>query len=733
MKTVEWIDTRHGTLNRSAYSNGNTLPYTGTPFGMHYFVPQSQGGSSWFFDPTYPITQGIRLSHQPSPWMGDYSWLLFTPVSGDLPADNVEALQSSYKESEAVFNPHRVVIDSLRYRVKTTLVPTKRGAKLDLENYGRKNSGLYLSGSDKLSFQWEKESKKLYGSLPQSLNDGKGSLALYFVLDFSCIDHSNIEVRTAKEGSWQASSEGESDSLWITILSEHKKISIDLGTSFISREQAELNLSREVTGHSIDALAAKSAEEWSGYLDRIQVKDRDKQKVLAFNQYLYRLFLFPQTYFEYDEANQPIHFDTYSGSVKTGKFFTNNGFWDTYRTVYPLFSLIAPDIYKDILEGLAHFYKESGHLPKWLSPDERGLMPGTLINAVIADAAVKGLMKEEDKMFFLNAMIKEATTPPSHSKFGRAGVQDMLEYGYVTNEEVENVNQTQDNAYSDFCIRQVADSLGQHETAKRFEKEALNYRNLYEETTQFLRGKSSDGTWTEAFTPEDWGFDYTEGSAWQNAHAFYHDNQGFIELIGGDDAFITRLVDLANEKPVFDIGNYGMEIHEMSEMATADFGQIAISNQPSFHLPYLYTYGRKPEYTQHTVKQLCTHGFSDGFDGFPGDEDNGSMSGWFIFSMLGFYPVTPGTNQYVLGIPQFDEAKIMLPEEKTFSIKVESNVPQYSFVKAVELNGETYTPLYLTHETLSKGGNMTVSLSLLPGRRCIKDDDLPYSLSKEME
>lgn len=731
MNKVEWIDTRQGTLNKSGFSNGNTLPYTGTPFGMHYFVPQSQSGSSWFFDPTYPITQGIRLTHQPSPWMGDYSWLLFTPVSGNLMSDNVDSLQSSYKESEAVFNPHRLEIDSLRYRIKTTLVPTKRGAKLQLTNYGQKHTGLYLSGSDNLSFKWNENNKKVTGTMLQSLNDGKSSVTLYFELDFSAIECSDICFRKVEEGSWKSVEEGETSSLWIEFIGSSKELTIDLGTSFISKEQAELNLKREVSDYSIDDLTQQSADKWENYLDRIQVKDKDKQKVLDFNQYLYRLFLFPQTYYERNKENKPVHYDSYSGTVKAGKFFTNNGFWDTYRTVYPLFSLIAPEIYEDILEGLGHFYQESGHLPKWLSPDERGLMPGTLINAVIADAAVKGLMDEKKKAFFLEAMIKEATTPPEHQKFGRAGVSDMLEYGYVTNDEVENVNQTQDNAYSDFCISQVAKSLGQSEVAERFEKEALNYRHLYDEETQFLRGRSAEGAFTESFTPEDWGFDYTEGSAWQNAHAFYHDNQGFIDLIGGDEAFIKRLVDLANEKPVFEIGNYGMEIHEMSEMATADFGQIAISNQPSFHLPYLYAYGKKPEYTQHAVKQLCTHAFSNGFDGYPGDEDNGSMSGWFIFSMLGFYPVTPGTNEYVLGIPQFDEATINLPNNKVFNIKVESNVPQYSFVKEVKVNGEAYTPLYITHEALTNGGDMTVSLSLLPGLRTITDDDLPYSLSND--
>lgn len=732
MNKVEWLDTRHGTLNKPGYSNGNTLPYTGTPFGMHYFVLQNQKESNWYFDPTYPISQGIRLTHQPSPWMGDYSWMLFTPVSGTLLSDDVTILQSSYKESEAVFNPHQLIIDSLRYRVKTTVVPTKRGAKLKLVNYGEKNTGLYLSGSGTISYNWDVKEKILSGSMPQSLNDGNNKLLLYFTMDLSTVKNTEFKIHQVKNSKWDSADQGEATSLWIEFISDNKEILIDLGTSFISSEMAQLNLKREVAQYTIHDLVQKSAKEWNKYLNKIEVKDRDKQKMMDFNQYLYRLFLFPQTYYEYNEKEDPVHFDSYSGEVKSGKLFTNNGFWDTYRTVYPLFSLIAPDKYKEILEGLGHFYKESGHLPKWLSPDERGLMPGTLVNAVIADAAVKDILNEEDMVFFLEAMIKEATEAPTEPKFGRAGVNDMLEYGYVTNKEVENVNQTQDNAFSDFCIYQLAKKLGHSETAKCYKKEALNYRHLYDQKTKFLRGKSSDGKWTDSFVPEDWGFDYTEGSAWQNAHAFYHDNQGYIDLMGGENEFIKHLTLLANEKPIFEIGNYGMEIHEMSEMATADFGQIAISNQPSFHFPYLYAYAGKPEYTQHIVKQICTHGFTGEVDGYPGDEDNGSMSGWFIFSNLGFYPVTPGTDQYVLGIPQFDNMIIHLPENKEFEIKVESNVPQYSFVKSVELNGETYSPLYLTHEIIVNGGEMTVSLGLLPNIRSIIKEELPYSLSNEI-
>lgn len=727
---INTVDTRHGSLNKPGFSNGNTLPYTGTPFGMNYFVLQSQNESNWFFDPTNPLIQGFRLTHQPSPWMGDYSWLVFTPVTGVPRGTNLDANRSSYKVSEAVFQPHKLGIESLQYRIHTTLVPTVRGAKFKLERLDKKDLGLLISTEDEIHFEVDNEKNRLIGMRPQKINDNQSTLKLHFVLDFSD-SVSTFSLHSFENGKWNETSKAKQKGIWLKIETVASTVELSLGTSFISQKQAILNLEREVLPFSIDECERQSAEKWEELLNKIEVKDRNNEKIRQFNHYLYRMFLFPQTMFEEDKNDKAIHFDMYNDEIKQGKFYTNNGFWDTYRTVYPLYSLILPEKYQEILEGVRHFYEESGHLPKWISPDERGLMPGTLINAVIADAAVKGLLTKEENQFFLDAMVKEATTPPKDEKFGRAGVKDTKEFGYVTNKEVENVNQTQDNAYSDFCIRQVANVLGEEDTALTFEKEAMNYQHLFDSKTGFLRGKNEEGEFSDSFIPEDWGFDYTEGSAWQNALAFYHDTQGYMDLIGGKEAFLNHLTALANEKPIFEIGNYGMEIHEMSEMATADFGQLAISNQPSFHIPYLYAYAGKPEYTQHVVKQLCMHAFNDGFDGFPGDEDNGSMSGWVIFSQLGFYPVTPGTSEYVLGIPQFDEVVLKLPNNKEFIISVKGNVPQYSFVKNTKINEQEYDKLYLTHEDIVCGGSMKVELGLLPQEKEYLKEQLPFSLTNE--
>ena len=726
---MSFVDTRHGTLNSYQFSNGNTLPYAGVPFGMNYIVPQTDDQSTILFNPTFPVFQGFRLTHQPSPWMGDFCSIVMTPITGQPNGVSLDALRSSYHRETAVFKPNRVSLTSQQYQLNTTIVPTKRAGQIVIKQKNNQSLGLVLSSDQAMTVERGLSPHHLLVTIKQPIRDGASTLTFYIQYVFDA----PVSLLSYQEGTWQSVDTATTGPVWVQIANEQNEATISFGTSFISVKQASYNLDQEVGHLTLNDLAEKSQAEWNELLGKIEVSDRNQQKVQAFNHYLYRLFLFPMTFYEESKEGEPIHWDMYNERVSPGVYFTNNGFWDTFRTVYPLFSLIIPERYQEMMSGYLHVYREAGHLPKWLSPDERGIMPGTLINGVIADAAVKGILTEDMMTEYLQAMIQDATIPAKDTKFGRAGVEDMLAYGYVTTKHRENVNQTVDNTYSDFVIMKVAQLLGKSEIAETYRQRAFQYQHLFDPKTGFLRGKDEMGSWREQFIPEDWGFDYTEGSAWQNAFGFYHDVAGYMELIGGREAFLAQLITLANEEPIFGIGNYGMEIHEMSELSVANMGQVGISNQPSFHLPYLYTYAGRPDYTQHVVKQLCTHLFSTDVDGFPGDEDNGSMSGWYVFSQLGFYPVTPGTGEYVLGIPQFDEVTIHLPNNKTFTIETINNYPQYSFVDQVILNQTDYQRLFITHEQLMQGGQMTVRLSLLPQTRTYSNDQLPYSLTTDTD
>lgn len=721
------IDTRHGTDNNRHYSNGNTLPITGVPFGMNYFCLQTTSEQgSWWFHPHHRTVQGIRLTHQPSPWMGDFSHLLLSPVAGSLSSTDLLMQQGSYKPEEAACHPHYLSYYHIRYRIRCELAPSTYGAHLRMTYHQPdKEKKLLLTLPGRFAVRYSADDHCLKGHIINYSGCEDPDFKMYIAMQ--CVTPASLSENGQKADELQ----GENGSVMLTFADsghvDEQQVTVILATSFISQAQADLNLAR-LTQTTFDEQTLQAERLWLNQLEKITVTDRDKSRVDLFYQMLYRCFLFPQKMYELDAQNRPIHYDTFSKSVQDGYLYTNNGFWDTYKTVYPLFSLIAVPEYEEMLEGFLNSYRHTGFLPKWLSPDERGLMPGTLVDAVIADAAVKNI-RADLMPEFLEAMLTAATTQSGHPNYGRQGTRDYLALGYVPNTYHESVNHTQDYAYSDFCIGQVASSLGKQELAEAYYRSSQNYRHLVSQESGLMRSKTPDGNFSEPFRPTSWGKDYTEGSAWQNSFAVFHDFQGLIEAHGGEAAFTEHLTELCNTPACFEVGGYGFEIHEMSEFAAFDFGQIAISNQPSFHLPYLFHYVKQPHIGSHLLKELMTRAFHHGYDGYPGDEDNGSMSGWFIFNSLGFYPVTPGSAEYVLGIPLFDEAVIHLSNGNHLNIKARQNVPQYHYVKRIHRNQTEHSPLFVTHDDLMTGGTLTFELCLVPQTRPFQERDLPFSLT----
>ncbi|HGF7579453.1 GH92 family glycosyl hydrolase [Enterococcus faecium] len=709
------IDTRHATANQPNFSNGNCQPYTGVPFGMNYFAPQTtdQNGS-WWFHPDDRVFQGYRLTHQPSPWMGDFSHMLFTPINGKLQENTLFHAQSSYRPEESIFCPTHLSICQLRYGICSTLIPSMYGGILSID-YSKNDSGLLLSfpGRHQLFII---DPYTVEGKITHFAGSEDPDFSFYFILRFEyplTIDELAVSNKN-------------SDSIPL-YFEQTKKQTIRFGTSFISSEQAAYNLELE-QNQSKETYLAHSQEQWQSYFDRIQLTHHDQQQLRTFYHNLYRVFLFPQTFYEIDPSGQKIHYDTTSRSIKPGVLYTNNGFWDTYKTVYPLYSLIAVEKYEEMLEGFLNSYRESGYLPKWLSPDERGLMPGTLIDAVIADAAVKDIRRDLMPEF-LTAMEKGATVQSKHPNYGRQGTEDYLTYGYVPNHYHESVNHTLDYAYSDFCISQVAKVLEEEEMTKKYQQQSLNYQNIFDYESGFMRSKDKDGKFREPFSANRWGQDYAEGSAWQSSFAVYHDFSGLIGKYGGSERYKEKLIELCNQPPTFDPGGYGFEIHEMSEMAAIEFGQLAISNQPSFHYPYLFSYIGQPEMAQPLLKQLMTQTFDDSPMGYPGDEDNGSMAAWYIFNSLGFYPVTPGTGEYVIGMPLIDKAVLLLSNGKELTIEATPNRPQQQFIHKIKRMDKEYTKLYFTHQDLLKGGTISYQLGIIPHPKKYQAKDLPFSLS----
>lgn len=688
---LETIDTRFGTASKHAFSRGNTLPYTGVPFGMNYFVPQtSDQDGSWFFDPHLPIFQGIRLTHQPSPWIGDYSWLLLTPVTSQLGGDSLFHRQSSYDIDKACFQPHYLKLFSLRYQIETQLTPTRYGASIRLKQKQGKALSLYLHATDELTVE-QVDKRTLALRQEGKTETNKNPLMLFTALQMN----TDILAISQEAGDWR-----------IDLASSQTEM--QLATSFISPSQALINLPQE----DFDSCKTSAQADWENLLHRFDIIETGEVDRTFFDHCLYRLFLFPQTFYEVDESGQAIHMDLATGTVKPGVLFSNNGFWDTFRTTFPLFALIIPEHYQRFLEGFLNSYRDTGFLPKWLAPDERGMMPGTLLDGIIADSACKDMAPDLEGELF-QAMLETASKADPLGINGRHGLAQYQELGYLSTDHHESVSHTLDYAYSDFCIASCAKKLENIEIAETYKAASQNYRQLFDAETGYMRARDNQGNFHPDFSPYSWGRDYTECSAIQATLGVLHDIPGLIQLMGGKETFRNYLLKACQDAPLFETTGYGYEIHEMSEMATAPFGQIAISNQPSFHIPYLFRYSDYPDYTALLIKTLRQKAFHPSWEAYPGDEDNGSLSAWYIWSALGFYPTCPGKPSYDLGIPLFDHLRVYLAkEDKWLDIHTKQNHNHFNFVKECRLDKTLVSTIQ--HQDLLKAEQLTFTLSWLP-------------------
>ncbi|MBQ7906929.1 MAG: GH92 family glycosyl hydrolase [Clostridia bacterium] len=650
MEFLPFVNIKMGTNSTPRFSRGNTLPLTQMPFGMVSLCPQSErkgGMERWFFDPELPSIEGIRVTHQPSPWIGDYGTLVLTPQYENI-SNTASGAWSSYRIDEARLEPGYIKIDLLRHRAKVELAPTQRcfAIRVEAENEG------YLSVLPILGdylYEINEERGLIYGSTNGHSQDNAKDFRMYFVISLDKIRRGESYIHEGTDGT----------ALHIAI--EKGITEGRVGISYISHELAEAAILRECGQDSLEEIKEKARAAWESRLSSIEI-EADEKEMKTFYSCMYRAFLFPHMAYEIKEDGTPVHYSPYDGKVYEGVRYTDTGFWDTQRTQFPLFSIIARDDYAQMLEGFACDYKDGGWLPRWPSIGEVGCMPSTLIDGVIADAAVKGIGKKEVLKDAFYGMLKHANEKSPEKRYGREGICEYIKYGYVPKDLYkESVNLTLDFAYGDYCIATVANALGKTKYVKPYLERAKSYKRLFDKKTGFMRGRTTGGEFTKDFDPFLWGGDYTEGSAWQSTLSVPHDIDGLIELYGGREGFISMLDKIFDTAPIFRVGSYGQEIHEMSEMASVDFGQCAISNQPSFSIPFLYAYVGMRERTEEIVSRICRELFSSE-DGYPGDEDNGSMSAWYILATIGKYQLCPGKDEYVEFSPRV-KIKSILGEE----------------------------------------------------------------------
>lgn len=634
MKYIQYVNIKMGTKSHRRRSYGNTLPLTQMPFGMTSFCPQTENEEGWFFQPDHEFVEGIRLTHQPSPWIKDYGAFLMTPQR-DAILDTADNAWSGYRISDSILRPDYLKVKFLRSDCIFELTPTERGGAIRLTFDGEGQP--YLSFLPVLgNYTYRLDGDTLIGTTDGHSDDIAVNFKTYFVVKFE--DGSVDKVKSYVMG--------QDNGACIHVALTKNKVTAKIGISYISEEMALSSLKRECAGLSFAALRKKAESAWEEKLHRIEI-EADKRTKQTFYSCLYRTFLFPHKAYEIDGDGNAVHYAPHDGSVRQGVRYTDNGFWDTYRTVYPLYTLIAREEFSEMLDGFVNDYLECGWLPRWPSIGEVGCMPSTLIDAVIAEAAVNGIGKRETLEKALDGMLHHANNESSDKRYGRNGALSYLKYGYVPrNEQRESVNLTQDAAYGDWCISVVAKILGKKDICAEYEKRAQNYKNIFDAESGFMRGRDTEGKMADNFDPCTWGGEYTEGSAWQNSFAVPHDIEGLAALHGGKDKLIKRLDEFFATEPKYRVLGYGFEIHEMTEMALVDFGQMAISNQPSFHIPFLYSVLGEQEKTDFWVEKLAREAFKPTNDGYPGDEDNGTTSAWYIFAVMGMYRLCPGKPEW---------------------------------------------------------------------------------------
>ncbi len=697
---VDAVNILQGANSTQDFSRGNTLPIAALPFGMAHWTLQSHEGTPWMFQPDIRRIQGVRCTHQLSPWLDDYGYATFLPFRGEIHPEAVNRA-SSYRPEDARLTPYSLQLFLLRYRVQVELVPTERCALLTAifdEEKERKAPGLAFDVPGKASvIEPDPANRRIL--FTSTINSGgvPDNFATYYVLQFPEA-WEKFEVKQSKERK-------------VAMVSFPASLSLEvkIGTSFISFEQAQLNLQSELSAPATDLRASGKAR-WNEFLSRIEVQDATSNQQQIFYSCMYRALLFPRTWHELNAHGEMHHFSAFNGRVMPGLMYADHGYWDVYRAWYPLMSVVFPDRLGDILQSWVNAYKEGGWLPQFPAPGYRACMTGSLIDSIFGDAAAKGIsgFNLEDAY---EGLKKHASTPGDPAKgYGRVGIEDYVKYHYLPADRIpQSVAETVDAAYGDFCIAQVAKATGKHEDYIAFMQRSDNWRNVFDPGVRFFRGKNEDRSWVSSFDPFTWGSPYVEGGAWQHRWDAPHDIMGLIEAMGGKGASAAALEEMLKLPPIFGVGVYGKEIHEMSEMAAVLFGQYAHSNQPVHHLLYVFAHAGRPDLTQYWVRKVMRELYTP--ETFPGDEDTGSMAAWFILSSLGLYAVCPGKPEYTLGSPLFKRATLHLPGNKTFVIEAPGNSSSAVFVQSVQLNGRPHAGVTLEHASLVQGGTLRFEMA----------------------
>lgn len=733
---VDYVNPLIGTQSTFDFSTGNTYPAIARPWGMNFWTPQTgKMGNGWTYSYTEKKICGFKQTHQPSPWINDYGQFSIMPVVGapEFDADKRASWFGHKGESVKAYYYKVYLAD---YDVVTEFSPTDRAALFRFTFPESKDSYIVVDAFDKGSYiKIDKANNRIIGYTTRNSGGVASNFKNYFVVEF---DKPFEYVSTFVNGKLEKdATEQQANHVGAVIgfaTSKGEQVNARVASSFISHEQAAINL-KELGDDTLEEITEKGRKAWNDVLGRIEIEGGNLDQYRTFYSCLYRATLFPQKHHEINAEGEVVHYSPHNGKVEKGYFYTGTGFWDTFRSLFPLLNMLYPSENQKMQEGFVNVYRESGFFPEWSSPGHRGCMIGNNSASVLADAYLKGVKVEDTETMFEGILHGTKNVHPKVSSSGRLGHEYYNTLGYVPYDVKinENTARTLEYAYNDWCIYRLAKELKRpQEEIDLFAKRAMNYRNVFDKETRLMRGRNKDGKFMAPFSPLKWGDAFTEGNSWHYTWSVFHDPQGLIDLMGGEKVFVEMLDSVFTVPPHFDDSYYGFPIHEIREMTVMNMGNYAHGNQPVQHMIYLYNYAGEPWKTQYWARQVMDRFYTPTPDGYCGDEDNGQTSAWYIFSALGFYPVCPASDEYVMGAPLFKKATIHLENGKTFEINAPENSADNIYIDNLKLNKKNYTRNYITHSDIMRGGKMDVTMSAKPNhKRGTVTADRPYSFSNE--
>ena len=728
---VQYVNTLQGTNSTYELSWGNTYPTTAVPYPMNSWSPQTgKNGDGWKYQYSATTIRGFQPTHQCSPWVGDYGVFSLMPVS-ELVVDESKRA-TPFSHDKEIAKPHYYKVTS-ENGITTEFSPTTRSAHFRFSFPAKGDAFLVLDGYTKTSqVQIDVANHRITGYVHNGAFSPK-THKNYFIIQFDkpFVSYGTWENRKNTIQKNNLSREGEGIGAYVQF-AKGSKVQAKVSTSYISPEQAEVTMTRELGKHSsVEVTKQAAADVWNQLLNRVLVEGGTEEDMKTFYSCMFRANLFSHKFYEEKEDGSPYYYSPYDEKIHDGYMFTDNGFWDTFRSQFPLTNILHPTMQGQYMQALLDAQEQCGWLPSWSFPSETGGMVGNHSISLLTDAWVKGI-RTFDPEKALKAYAHEAMNKgPWGGANGRVRWKDYYQLGYIPYpESMGSTTQTLEYCYDDFCAYQLAKMTGNKFYEEVFARQIYNYKNVYDPSVGFMRGRKLDGSWAD-FDAFEWGGPYCEGNAWHYNWSVFHDVQGLIDLTGGDERFVAKIDSVFALPGIVKYGTYGTKIHEMLEMELAKMGQYAQGNQPIQHMIYLYSYAGQPWKTQYWIRQVMDRLYNSSENGYPGDEDQGGMSSWYVLSALGIYSVCPGTDEYVLGSPKFRKATITMEDGKKFVIEAKGNSKDNVYIQNATLNGKRHTRNYIHYSDIVNGGVLELQMGNQPEKtRGTAKEDRPFSLSK---